>query len=57
VSNERIEATGYKRQYSIEMGICELQKGFRILRLGVTRTCRGCERHSGLKIGPDGSLY
>ena len=32
VSNARIEATGYKPQYSIEMGICELQKAFRILR-------------------------
>jgi nucleoside-diphosphate-sugar epimerase len=32
VSNARIEATGYKPEYSIEMGICELQKAFRILR-------------------------
>lgn len=32
VSNERIESTGYKPQYSIEMGICELTKAFRILR-------------------------
>ena len=32
VSNERIEATGYKPQYSIEMGIAELQKAFQIIR-------------------------
>ena len=32
VSNARIEGTGYRPQHSIEMGICELQKAFRILR-------------------------
>jgi nucleoside-diphosphate-sugar epimerase len=32
VSNARIEATGYKPQYSLEMGICELKKAFQILR-------------------------
>lgn len=32
VSNAKIEATGYKPQYSIEMGICELKKAFQILR-------------------------
>ena len=32
VSNARIEATGYRPQHSIEMGICELQKAFRIIR-------------------------
>ncbi len=32
VSNEKIEATGYRPQYSLEMGIAELQKAFQILR-------------------------
>ena len=32
VSNARIEATGYRPRHSIEMGICELQKAFRIIR-------------------------
>jgi nucleoside-diphosphate-sugar epimerase len=32
VSNERIEATGYKPQVTLEMGICELKKAFEILR-------------------------
>lgn len=32
VSNARIEGTGFRPQYSIEMGICELRKAFRILR-------------------------
>jgi nucleoside-diphosphate-sugar epimerase len=32
VSNARIEATGYRPQYSIEMGIGELKKAFQILR-------------------------
>jgi nucleoside-diphosphate-sugar epimerase len=32
VSNARIEATGYRPQYSLEMGIRELRKAFQILR-------------------------
>ena len=32
VSNARIEATGYRPQYSVEMGIGELKKAFQILR-------------------------
>ncbi len=32
VSNARIEATGYRPQYSLEMGIRELVKAFQILR-------------------------
>jgi nucleoside-diphosphate-sugar epimerase len=32
VSNEKIEATGYKPAYSIEFGIRELIKGYRMLR-------------------------
>jgi nucleoside-diphosphate-sugar epimerase len=32
VSNEKIEATGYWPQYSLEMGIAELRKAFQILR-------------------------
>jgi nucleoside-diphosphate-sugar epimerase len=32
VSNEKIEATGYRPQYSLEIGIAELRKAFQILR-------------------------
>ena len=32
VSNERIEATGYKPEHSLEMGIRELKKAFQILK-------------------------
>jgi nucleoside-diphosphate-sugar epimerase len=32
VSNAKIEATGYRPEYSLEMGICELKKAFQILR-------------------------
>lgn len=32
VSNERIEKTGYKPQYSLDMGIAELIKGYRMIR-------------------------
>jgi len=32
VSNAKIEATGYRPDYSLEMGICELKKAFQILR-------------------------
>ena len=32
VSNEKIEATGYKPDYSIQMGVSELIKGFQIVR-------------------------
>jgi nucleoside-diphosphate-sugar epimerase len=32
VSNARIEATGYRPQYSIEDGIRELVKGYRMIR-------------------------
>ncbi len=33
VSNARIEATGFRPQYSLEMGICELKKALQILRV------------------------
>ena len=32
VSNAKVEATGYRPEYSIEMGISELKKAFQILR-------------------------
>jgi nucleoside-diphosphate-sugar epimerase len=32
VSNARIEATGYRTKYSLDDGICELVKGFRMIR-------------------------
>ena len=32
VSNAKIEATGYRPQYFLEAGICELKKAFQILR-------------------------
>jgi nucleoside-diphosphate-sugar epimerase len=35
VSNARIEATGYNTQYSLDNGIAELIKGYRMLRNSV----------------------
>jgi nucleoside-diphosphate-sugar epimerase len=32
VSNARIEATGFKPQYSLDDGIAELIKGYRMIR-------------------------
>jgi nucleoside-diphosphate-sugar epimerase len=32
VSNERIEATGYKPQVTLDAGIAELIKGYRMMR-------------------------
>ena len=32
VSNEKIESTGFKTQFSLQKGISELIKGYRVIR-------------------------